>query len=140
MIGKAIGGDKTPTEAKPDTEQSQSTDKSGSEAKPEEKPADEAKPAEEAPKLVLKATATGKGHVSWGTAGASNSADFEGTWEMEIPDYKDGEVYTVTVVGDILEGGDNQEMSCTIIKDGKEIDTKSATGKTASVICSTPLW
>lgn len=125
-----------------DTATSASTESSTQTATPKKsekptKPAEPAKPAEKT--IELQATATGNGTVMIYKAGSSSNEHFSGQWSKTYTGDEAKDLSMFSVSGDIM-GGDNQQVSCKVIVNGQEKDSKGASGSAGSVMCNVPLF
>ena len=87
-------------------------------------------------KVEFRATATGKGSVTWGEAGSTNQEQFTDTWNKTITGEEAKKGYTLTVTGDIM-GGDSQKVSCTVLVNGQQKSHKTGSGSAGSALCDT---
>lgn len=135
VVGSTQSGDDTATSAS--TESSTQTATPKKSEKPT-KPAEPAKPAKPAEKTIeLQATATGNGTVMIYKAGSSSNEHFSGQWSKTYTGDEAKDLSSFSVHGDIM-GGDNQQVSCKVIVNGQEKDSKDASGSAGSVMCNIP--
>ncbi|MCB4209062.1 proline-rich domain-containing protein [Arthrobacter sp. UM1] len=78
------------------------------------------------------ATATAAASVTYGPIGSGSNADFSGSWTKDVKD--DGKGYGVTVQD--KSGSASAKVTCKIVKDGKTVDEKSATGAYSVASCT----
>lgn len=132
VAGSAQSGDDTATSASTESSTSQTTtpEKSEKQTKP-------AKPAEKT--IELQATATGNGTVMIYKAGSSSNEHFSGQWSKTYTGDEAKDLSMFSVSGDIM-GGDNQQVSCKVIVNGQEKDSKDASGSAGSAMCNIPLF
>ncbi|MDO5749841.1 MAG: MmpS family transport accessory protein [Rothia sp. (in: high G+C Gram-positive bacteria)] len=85
--------------------------------------------------VTLKVQSNGAADISYGSMKNSSKAkdSINGAWSKDVH-IPAGQDYFVSVYA---HGADS--ISCSIFVDGKEVDTKSATGSSSSVYCSIPL-
>lgn len=102
----------------------------------ESAPVADAEKADEVDTVLLEATASGEGHVMWGSDGGTNTESFTGTWSKEVP--SDAGMMSLTVTGDILD--EDSEVSCTLTIDGEAKDEASGSGATGGATCIQPLF
>lgn len=89
--------------------------------------------------ITLEATSTaGTGNVSWGDFSSTNTEEFSGEWSKDVPPLENGELYTVTVVGDLMS--EDAEVSCKIIIDGEVVDEATGSGSAGTASCSQPIF
>lgn len=86
--------------------------------------------------LELQATASGQGTALYGESGSSSTESFTQNWSKTFTGDDAKKFMTVSVTGDFT-AGDDQKVSCTIIKNGKQISHKEASGAAGSAFCST---
>lgn len=101
------------------------------------KPAKPAKPAEKT--IELQATATGNGSVVIYKAGSTSNENFSGSWSKTYTGDEAKDLSMFSVHGDIT-GGDDQKVSCKVIVNGQEKDSKDASGSAGSAMCTVPLF
>lgn len=128
------------TQSGDDTATSASTESSTSQTTTPEKSEKQTKPAKPAEKTVeLQATATGNGTVMIYKAGSSSNEHFSGQWSKTYTGDEAKDLSMFSVSGDIM-GGDNQQVSCKVIVNGQEKDSKDASGSAGSAMCNIPLF
>lgn len=132
VAGSTQSGDDTATSASTESSTNQTTtpEKSEKQTKP-------AKPAEKT--IELQATATGNGTVMIYKAGSSSNEHFSGQWSKTYTGDEAKDLSMFSVSGDIM-GGDNQQVSCKVIVNGQEKDSKDASGSAGSAMCNIPLF
>lgn len=132
VVGSTQSGDDTATSASTESSTNQTTtpEKSEKQTKP-------AKPAEKT--IELQATATGNGTVMIYKAGSSSNEHFSGQWSKTYTGDEAKDLSMFSVSGDIM-GGDNQQVSCKVIVNGQEKDSKDASGSAGSAMCNIPLF
>lgn len=132
VVGSTQSGDDTATSA--------STESSTSQTATPEKSEKQTKPAKPAEKTIeLQATATGNGTVMIYKAGSSSNEHFSGQWSKTYTGDEAKDLSMFSVSGDIM-GGDNQQVSCKVIVNGQEKDSKDASGSAGSAMCNIPLF
>ncbi|PJM75227.1 hypothetical protein CSQ87_06485 [Bifidobacterium simiarum] len=90
--------------------------------------------------VELQATATGEGTVMWFKNGSSNTEEFKGQWSKTFTGDEAKELTGLSVTGDVINGGNDQKMTCKVIVNGEQKDAKEATGTTGSAFCTVPLY
>lgn len=130
VVGSTQSGSDTATSASTESSTSQT-------ATPEksEKPAEPVKPAEKT--IELQATATGNGTVMIYKDGSTSNQDFSGSWSKTYTGDEAKDLSTFSVHSDIM-GGNDQQVSCKVIVNGQEKDSKEASGSTGSAMCNIP--
>ncbi|PLS28636.1 hypothetical protein [Bifidobacterium parmae] len=89
--------------------------------------------------IELQATATGNGTVIWTKSGSSNTEQFSGSWSKTFTGDETKDLTGVSVTGDVM-GGNDQKVTCKVIVNGEEKDSKEATGAAGSAFCTVPLF
>lgn len=135
VVGSTQSGDDTATSASTESSTSQTTTPEKSEKS--EKPAEPAKPAEKT--VELQATATGNDTVMIYKDGSTSNQNFSGSWSKTYTGDEAKGLSMFSVSGDIM-GGDDQQVSCKVIVNGQEKDSKSASGSVGSAMCNIPLF
>ena len=133
VVGSTQSGDDTATSASTESSTSQTTTPEKSEKS--EKPAEPAKPAEKT--VELQATATGNGTVMIHKDGSTSNEHFSGQWSKTYTGDEAKDLSMFSVSGDIM-GGDDQQVSCKVIVNGQEKDSKNASGSVGSATCDIP--
>lgn len=72
-------------------------------------------------------------------AGSSSNEHFSGQWSKTYTGDEAKDLSMFSVSGDIM-GGDNQQVSCKVIVNGQEKDSKDASGSAGSAMCNIPLF
>lgn len=133
VVGSTQSGSDTATSASTESSTSQTTTPEKSEKS--EKPAEPAKPAEKT--VELQATATGNGTVMIYKDGSASNEHFSGQWSKTYTGDEAKGLSMFSVSGDIM-GGDDQQVSCKVIVNGQEKDSKNASGSVGSATCDIP--
>lgn len=133
VVGSTQSGSDTATSASTESSTSQTTTPEKSEKS--EKPAEPAKPAEKT--VELQATATGNGTVMIYKDGSSSNEHFSGQWSKTYTGDEAKGLSMFSVSGDIM-GGDDQQVSCKVIVNGQEKDSKTASGSAGFASCDIP--
>lgn len=130
VVGSTQSGSDTATSASTESSTSQT-------ATPEksEKPTEPAKPAEKT--VELQATATGNGTVMIYKDGSTSNEKFSGQWSKTYTGDEAKGLSMFSVSGDIM-GGDDQQVSCKVIVNGQEKDSKNASDSVGSATCDIP--
>lgn len=137
LIGSLTGGNDSSSESNGATSAPRGAATSATEADETEiAAADEETEADNEPTLVLHATATGNGSVVWGSDGSTNTEEFTGEWSKTLTGEEATGYYSLFVSGDFM-AGDDQEMTCDITKNGKQVDSSKGTGSAGSASCTT---
>lgn len=140
VAGSTQFGSDTATSASTESSTQTATPKKSEKPTKPTKPAEPAKPAKPAEKTIeLQATATGNGTVMIYKAGSSSNEHFSGQWSKTYTGDEAKDLSSFSVHGDIM-GGDNQQVSCKVIVNGQEKDSKDASGSAGSVMCNIPLF
>lgn len=120
------------------TTTSASTKSNTSQTATPSKPAEQAKPAVPSEKTIeLQATATGNGTALISKNGSTDSQQFSGSWSKTYTGDEAKGLSSLSVSGDFM-GGNDQQVSCKVIVNGQERDSKSASGSAGSVMCDVP--
>ena len=99
-----------------------------------------ATPSKPAAKTIeLQATATGNGTALISKNGSTDSQQFSGSWSKTYTGDEAKGLSSLSVSGDFM-GGNDQQVSCKVIVNGQERDSKSASGSAGSVMCDVPLF
>ena len=93
------------------------------------------KPAEKT--VELQATATGNGTVMIWKNGATSNDHFSGSWSKTYTGDEAKDLERFSVSTDVM-GGDDQQVSCKVIVNGQEKDSKEASGAMGSAYCNIP--
>lgn len=133
VVGSTQSGSDTATSASTESSTSQTTTPEKSEKS--EKPAEPAKPAEKT--VELQAAATGNGTVMIYKDGSTSNEHFLGQWSKTYTGDEAKGLSMFSVSGDIM-GGDDQQVSCKVIVNGQEKDSKNASGSVGSATCDIP--
>ena len=71
--------------------------------------------------------------------GSTSNEHFSGSWSKTYTGDEAKGVSMFSVSGDIM-GGDNQQVSCKVIVNGQEKDSKQASGSAGTATCNIPLF
>lgn len=71
--------------------------------------------------------------------GSTSNQNFSGSWSKTYTGDEAKGLSMFSVHGDIM-GGDNQQVSCKVIVNGQEKDSKDASGSAGSAMCNVPLF
>lgn len=129
--GNESGSTSTSASTKSNTSQTAAPSKPSESAKP----ATPATPAEKT--IELQATATGNGTVLISKNGSTDSQQFSGSWSKTYTGDEAKGLTSIFVSGDIT-GGNDQQVTCKVIVNGQEKDSKSASGTVGSARCDVP--
>lgn len=69
--------------------------------------------------------------------GSSSNQDFSGQWSKTYTGDEAKGLSMFSVSGDIM-GGNDQQVSCKVIVNGQEKDSKNASGSVGSAMCNIP--
>lgn len=69
--------------------------------------------------------------------GSTSNEHFSGSWSKTYTGDEAKDVSMFSVSGDIM-GGDNQQVSCKVIVNGQEKDSKDASGSAGLAMCNVP--
>lgn len=69
--------------------------------------------------------------------GSSSNQDFSGSWSKIYTEDEAKGLSMFSVHGDIM-GGNDQQVSCKVIVNGQEKDSKNASGSAGSAMCNVP--
>lgn len=71
--------------------------------------------------------------------GSTSNEHFSGQWSKTYTGDEAKGLSMFSVSGDIM-GGDDQQVSCKVIVNGQEKDSKNASGSVGSAMCNVPLF
>lgn len=71
--------------------------------------------------------------------GSTSSQQFSGSWSKTYTGDETKDLSSISVTGDIT-GGNDQKVSCKVIVNGQEKDSKDASGSAGSAMCTVPLF
>lgn len=69
--------------------------------------------------------------------GSSSNQNFSGSWSKTYTGDEAKGLSMFSVSGDIM-GGNDQQVSCKVIVNGQEKDSKDASGSAGSAMCNVP--
>ncbi|NEG54445.1 hypothetical protein [Bifidobacterium platyrrhinorum] len=144
-VGGAIGGgssngsDGASATSTATRKDGRSSDGSSSESSTDDKASEDgaSKAAGTEKTIELQATATGNGTVMWFKDGSSNTEQFSGSWSKTFTGDEAKDLNSVSVSGDLL-GDDAQKVTCKVIVNGEEKESKEASGASGSAYCTVP--